>query len=180
MANLPPGSPNWVNLSYTPTWLFTPVTGHTNSVILHNNGANTVYVGQANVTTGTGLPIPPRSSPVHLPNVTTSLYAISAMSQGALLGTVTTAGSAGTTTFIIGNGTNATNLATTGSIIMVGSTISSSNTEAFLVAGATASTNVSAGYTSSTSLLYYHAIGETVYVAAPTYGQISVRGSLVS
>jgi hypothetical protein len=41
MPTLPPGSPNNVNLTYTPTWLFTPSTSATNMVRLWNNGRNT-------------------------------------------------------------------------------------------------------------------------------------------
>ena len=59
MPTLPPGSPNKVNLTYTPTWLFTPYTSAANNVRLYNNGQNTVYVGQADVTVNTGLPILP-------------------------------------------------------------------------------------------------------------------------
>ena len=71
MPTLPPGTPNYVNLTYTPTWLFTPNTSAANNVRLQNFGQNIVYVGQADVTVNTGLPLLPGSKPVELTNVTT-------------------------------------------------------------------------------------------------------------
>src|SRR5208282_4695405 len=103
--NLGAGVPQHVNLTYTPTWLFTPVSSIANNVRLYNEGQNTVYVGQADVTTLTGLPI-------------------SSGTQGALLGTVTTASTAGQTTAIFYTGAVA--LLPPGTQFMIGSTFGTS------------------------------------------------------
>ena len=173
MATLPPGSPNWVNLSYTPTWLFTPVGTLPNTVILHNNGSNTVYVGQANVTTSTGLPIPPNSKPVKLTNVLTSLYAISAVSAGTLLGTVTSASTAGSTTQVFYSG--AVTALPPGTQFLIGSTLYTSNQEVLNVATSVGSTTVS----TSSPAAFAHGTADQVYAVTPPYGQISVRGGIL-
>lgn len=173
MPNLPPGTPNWVNLSYTPTWLYTPVSSYPNTVILHNFGRNTVYVGQANVTTGTGLPIPPNTEPIRLTNVLTPLYAISAVTQGALLGTVTTASTAGSTTQIFSTGAVAA--LPPGTQFIIGSTAFTSNLEVLNVATSVGTSTVS----TSSAAAFAHGTTDVVYAAAPTYGQIAVRGVLL-
>jgi len=173
MANLPPGSPNWVNLSYTPTWLFTPSTSAPNTVELHNNGNNTIYVGQANVSTTTGLPIPPRTKPVFLTNVLTPLYAISAVSQGTLLGTVTSASTAGSTTQIFSAG--AVTALPPGTQFIIANTQWTSNLEVLNVATSVGTTTVS----TSTPALYAHGTTDLIYAVAPTFGQISVRGGVL-
>ncbi len=173
MPNLPPGSPNWVNLSYTPTWLFTPVTTLPNTVILHNFGRNTIYVGQANVTTTTGLPIPPSTEPVRLTNVLSPLYAISAVTQGALLGTVSTAGTAGSTTQIFSTGAVAA--LPPGTQFIIGSTLWTSGQEVLNVATSVGTTTVS----TSTPAQFAHGTTDLIFAVTPTYGQVSVRGSIL-
>ena len=174
MPTLPPGTANNVNLSFTPTWLFTPSTSATNNVRLWNNGQNTVYVGQADVTVNTGLPILPGSKPVELTNVTSSLYAISTVSLGTLIGTVSTAGTAGAT--VLNFTTQATNYLTVSNYVVVGNKTITGNQEALSVnaAAGTASTLV----TVSTTTAFYHPTTDAVYLALPTFGQISVQGGV--
>ena len=173
MPTLPPGSPNYVDLTYTPTWLFTPSTSAANNVLLHNFGSNTVYIGQADVTFQTGLPIPPKSKPVKLAGVTSSLYAVSAVSQGSLLGTISSSATAATTTLTMS--TAAVNALPVGTQFIIGSSASTSNQEVLNVAGST-STSV---LTTSTATAFAHDTTNVVYACAPTYGQISVRGGVV-
>ncbi|RKY33205.1 MAG: hypothetical protein DRP74_00705 [Candidatus Omnitrophota bacterium] len=54
--------PNQVNVGTTPTPLPTTALNHRRSIIVYNNGSNTVYLGDANVTVGNGLPMPPGGS----------------------------------------------------------------------------------------------------------------------
>ena len=67
MPTLPPGTANNVNLSFTPTWLFTPSTSATNNVRLWNNGRNTVYVGRRMSRSTPGCPSRPAASRLSCP-----------------------------------------------------------------------------------------------------------------
>ena len=173
MPTLPPGSANNVNLTYTPTWLFTPSSSAANSVRLWNNGRNTVYVGQADVTVNTGLPITPGGKPVEMSNVTQSLYAISTYSVGTLLGTVQTAATAGSTSLTFSSTVPSANLPV-GTQFMIGSTTSTSNQEVLNVASST-STSV---LTTSTPAAFAHDATNVVYAVTPTFGQLSVQGGV--
>ncbi len=170
MPTLPPGTPNYVNLTYTPTWLFTPNTSAANNVRLHNFGQNMVYVGQADVTVNTGLPIAPGSKPVVLTNVTKSLYAISTYSVGSLLGTVGTATTAATTSITFSSTVPSANLPV-GTQFMIGSTVNTSNQEVLNVAASVSTTALS----TSLATAFEHDTTNVVYAVTPTYGQISVR-----
>jgi len=171
---LPPGTPNDVNLSFTPTWLFTPSTNATNNVRLWNNGQNVVYVGQADVTVNTGLPITPGGRPVELVNVLTSLYAISAVAVGSLLGTVQTAATAGTTTLTWTSSTPTTSLPV-GSAFILGSTVNTSNQEVLVVATSASTTS----NTTTNVTVFEHDTTNVVYAATPTYGQIRVSAGVI-
>ena len=173
MPTLPPGSANNVNLSFTPTWLFTPTTSAANNVRLYNNGRNTVYVGQADVTVNTGLPLMPGSKPVELSNVTQSLYAISTYYVGTLLGTVQTASTAGATTMTFSSTVPSANLPV-GTQFMIGSTINTSNQEVLNVAGSTSTTVL----TTSSGAAFAHDTTNVVYAVTPTYGQLTVQGGV--
>ena len=175
MPTLPPGSPNWVDLTYTPTWLFTPVTSNPNTVILHNFGRNTIYVGQANVTATTGFPIPPGSKPVKLTNVLNSLYAVSAFSTGVVAGTVGTIATntaASTTVTLPAAGVTALSVGTS---FVFGNTASTANYEVLTVATSASTTTV----TVTTPLVFSHPAGDQAYFATPTYGQVSVRAGVL-
>jgi len=174
MVTLPPGSPNNVNLTYTPTWLFTPSTFATNNVRLYNNGRNTVYVGQADVTVNTGLPIMPSSKPVLLTNVLQSLYAISTYSVGTLLGTVGTSTTAGSTTLSFSSTVPTASLPV-GTQFMIGSTINTSNQEAVNVATSVSTTAI----TTTTGMAFAHDTTNVVYAVTPTYGQLTVQGGVI-
>ena len=171
--NFPPGTPNLVDLTFTPTWLFTPTTSAPNNVQLHNFGKNIIYVGQADVTFQTGLPLPPASRPVRLVNVLSSLYAVSQPYVGALLGTVQTAATAGTTSLTFSSTVPSANLPV-GTQFLIGSTTSTSNQEVLSVAG---STNTSV-LTTSTATAFAHDTTNVVYACVPTYGQVSVRAGV--
>jgi hypothetical protein len=174
MPTLPPGTANNVNLSFTPTWLFTPSTSATNNVRLWNNGRNTVYVGQADVTVNTGLPIPPGGKPVELSGVTQSLYGISTYSLGTLIGTVSTASVAGAT--VLNFTTQATAQLSTGATVVVGSTAYTSNQEVLSITTETGT--AATAVTVSTLAQFYHPTTDVVYLATATYGQISVQGGV--
>src|SRR5580698_2114842 len=140
MPTLPPGTANYANLTFTPTWIFTPNTSASNNVRLWNNGSNIVYVGQSNVTQGTGLPIPPGGKPIELSNVTSTLYAISAYQLGTLLGTVSTSATAGTST-LIWTSTVPTHNLPVAATFMVGSTANTANQEILAVATSVSTTS---------------------------------------
>lgn len=172
--NLGPGVPNNVNLTYTPTWLFTPSTYATSNVRIVNNGRNIAYLGQANVTFQTGMPILPGSRPLDLTNVLSSLYAVSSVQQGTLLGTVQTALTAGTTTFTFSSTVPSANLPV-GTQFIIGSTTSTANQEVLSVAGSTSTTVL----TTTTAAAFAHDTTNVVYGCTPTYGQLSVFGGVV-
>ena len=174
MPTLPPGTPNNVNLSFTPTWLFTPSTSATNNVRMTNNGRNTVYVGQADVTVNTGLPILPGAK-VELLGVTQSLYGISTYSLGTLIGTVSTASVAGAT--VLNFTTQATAQLSTGSTVVVGSTAYTSNQEMLSISTETGT--AATAVTVSTLAQFYHPTTDVVYLGTATYGQISVQGGVI-
>jgi hypothetical protein len=174
MPNLGPGVPNNTNLTFTPTWLFTPSSSGINNLRLYNNGRNTVYVGQAEVTVNTGLPILPGGKPVELTNVQNSLYAISAYQVGTLLGTVQTAATAGTTTITFSSTVPVATLGV-GGVFMIGSTSSTSNQEALSVASTTATSVL----TTSTATAFAHGVTDVVYAITPSYGQLSVIGGVL-
>ena len=170
--NLPPGGPQHVNLTFTPTWLFTPVGTLANNVRITNEGQNTVYVGQANVTALTGLPVLPNSRPLELTNVTSSLYAISAVSKGAAMGTINTAVTAGTNVVIITGGTFiTTNQATTGQTVILANVTNLADTEVLSLStfGTTPAT-----FTTGTNFQFAHGTSDLMYTAAATYGQVRV------
>jgi predicted RecA/RadA family phage recombinase len=173
MPNFGPGIPNNVNLSYTPTWLFTPSNSATNNVRLANIGRNTVYVGQADVTVNTGMPLLPGGKPVEITNVLNSLYAISAYQVGALIGTITTAATAGSTTQIFASGAVAQ--LPVGTQFMIGSTIYTSNQEVLNVSASIGTTTVG----TSSAAQFAHGTVDNIYLVTPSYGQISVIGGVL-
>lgn len=174
MPNLGVGGTQHVNLTYTPTWIYTPNASAVSNIELFNEGRNTVYVGQADVTVNTGLPIPPNSGPVKLTNVLTPLYAISQITQGAVAGTVGTTGTAGTSVIAFGAAASSTVL-TVGQTLLIGSTAFTSNQEAVSVASTTGTTNV----TLSSATQFAHDTTNVIYSAVPTFGQIRVNAGVL-
>lgn len=173
--NLGAGVPNNTNLSFTPTWLFTPSTYATNNVRLVNNGRNIVYVGQANVTTTTGLPILPGSRPIELTNVLTPLYGISAVQQGTLQGTVTVTSTAGTTTLTMSAAAVTSLSAVAGTAFIIGSTTNTANQEVLTVASSTGTTVL----TTNQPAQFAHDTTNVVYSCTPSYGQLSVFAGVI-
>jgi hypothetical protein len=170
MPTLPPGTPQSVNLTYTPTWIFTANTSATNTVRLYNAGTTVAYVGGANVTATTGMPIPPKGRPVELTGVTGSLYAMSQYYQtGVILGTVSSAATVGTTSFTFA-ATGVVSALPVGSQFIIESTQNTSNQEVLNVAGSTSTTVL----TTSAGALFAHDTTNVVYACTPTYGQIQV------
>jgi hypothetical protein len=172
--NLGAGVPNNVNLSYTPTWLFTPSTYATNTVRLTNVGRNIVYVGQANVTTTTGLPILPGSKPIEITGVLTSLYGISTVQQGTLLGTVSSSATAGSTQFTF-SAAGVVSALPVGTQFIIGSTSSTSNQEVLNVASSVSTTVL----TTTTGAVFAHDTTNIAYGCTPTYGQLTVAAGVI-
>jgi hypothetical protein len=171
-VNLPPGGPQHVNLTFTPTWLFTPVSNTPNNVRIYNEGSNVVYVGQSDVTTLTGLPIMPGSKPLELTNVTTSLYAISAVSKGTIMGTVNSAATAGSNVVVITGGTFITTAqASTGQTVILTNLVNTANTE---VVSLSAFGTTPATFTAASNFLFAHGTADAMYTATATYGQVRV------
>ena len=173
MPTFPPGTPQHVNLTFTPTWLFTPVGTIPNNVRIYNEGQNIVYVGQADVTVNTGLPLLPGGHPLKLTNVTTSLYAISALQVGSVLGTLSSATTANTNVLILAGGTFTTVSKTpsTGSTIVVQNPYNTAGSEAVSI---TAFGTTPATFTVATNMQFAHDTTNVAYFATPTYGQVSV------
>jgi hypothetical protein len=174
MPNLGPGVDQHVNLSFTPTWLFSPVSGQANSLRLYNEGRNIVYVGQADVTVNTGLPLAPGCKPVELTNVMSSIYAISAVTVGAVAGTAAVSTTAGSTTFIL-PAAAVTAVGVAGTSFVYGSTSSTSNQEVLVVATSASTTTI----TTTLASVFPHVSGDQLLLATPTYGQIRATAGIV-
>jgi hypothetical protein len=175
MPNLGPGNDQHVNLTYTPTWLFTPNTSATANLRLYNEGRNPVYIGQAGMGINGGFPVMPGARPVELTNCITSMYAMSAVSQGAVLGTVGAAVAPGVT--VITSATTAiTGSLSTGGTIMIANTVNTANAEVVAIASFT---TTSTSLTLSTTTQFPHATSDVFYACTPTYGQLRVTAGMV-
>ena len=124
MPYLGPGVPNTVALPVYATWVFTPTPSVTATVRIWNTGSNTAYVGKSGVNQADSFPIAPGNSPVHLQNITQSLYACSDVTVGALLGTLSTSYTAGSTVFVTAASVSTASIAS-GAVIVLGSTVNS-------------------------------------------------------
>ena len=143
-----------INTAPSPTWIFTPNPSAPSSVRLWNPGTAIAYVGQNPVPAFNGFPIPPQCKPVELQNVTTTLYAVAAVTPGAGTNTVnTSSAAAGVTAFTV-SGTVGLSIGGT-AVVGIGN-----NREAFTIAGLTATS-----VTVSTASLYAHPTGDTVTTA---------------
>lgn len=174
MPNLGAGNDQHVNLTYTPTWIFTPNTSAANNLRLNNEGLNTVYIGQAGMGINGGFPIAPKSRPVEIPGNMT-MYAMSAVSQGAVLGTVGAAIAPGGT--VITSATTAiTGSLSTGATIMIANTVNTSNAEVVAISSfGLASTSL----TVATAFQFPHAASDVIYACTPTFGQLRVTAGVV-
>jgi hypothetical protein len=174
MPYLGPGVDQHVNLTYTPTWIFTPNTSATTNLRLSNEGLNTVYVGQQGMGINGGFPITPRSRPVELiGNV--AMYAMSAVSQGPVIGTVGAAVAPGVTVITCAV-TATTGSLFTGGTIMIANTVNTANAEVVAISTfGLASTSL----TLATTLQYPHATSDVIYTCTPTFGQLRVTAGVV-
>jgi hypothetical protein len=173
MPNLGSGGTQHVNLTYTPTWIYTPNASAVSNIELINEGRNIVYVGQADVTVNTGLPIPPNSGPVKLTNVLTPLYAISAVNVGAVAGTAAVTQTAATTSFTLP--TAAVTALPVGTVFQYGSTSSTSNQEMLIVASSVSTTVI----TTTNASVFPHVTGDQLFIVTPSYGQIRVNAGVL-
>ncbi len=169
MPNLGAGVDQHVNPAATPTWVFTPTPGVPASVRFYNEGAGTVYVGQANVSQYSGIPILPGNRPVEFQNMTTSLYACSSAAVGANTTTLSAAVvPAGNTSFTV----------TTTAGFVPGTSLILGNVgkgqEIVTVATTTATVVTLTGAT-----LYDHAVSSTVSTAVVVPAQLRVTAGVV-
>jgi hypothetical protein len=171
--NLGPGVDQHVNLSFTPTWVFSPTTGLANTLRLYNEGRNTVYVGQADVTVSTGLPLAPGCKPLLLTNIQSPIYAVSAVTTGAVAGTIAVTQTAGTTSFTFPSA--AVTALPVGTAFVLGSTSSTSNQEVLVVATSASTTTI----TTTLASVFPHVSGDQAFLATPTYGQIRATAGVV-
>lgn len=177
MPNLGAGVDQHVNLTYTPTWIFSPTTGLSNTVRIYNEGSNLVYIGGASVTQSTGIPVYPGNRPVEFANASASLYAVSAVTLGPVMNTV---GASTAFTNVINVGAASvtttaaqTNTLTPGTIFGIGNITTKSNLEFATVATSVSTTVVTA------TVAFPHLAGEGIYPVTPTYGQIRVTAGVV-
>jgi hypothetical protein len=175
VPNLGAGVDQHVNLTFTPTWIFTPNPSAVTNLRLSNEGLNTVYVGQAGMGINGGFPVPPRSKPIEVMGCITTMYAMSAVSQGAVLGTVGAAVAPGGT--VITSATTAiTGSLTTGGTIMIANTVNTANAEVVAISSfGLASTSL----TLSTIMQFPHATSDVFYACTPTYGQLRVTPGVI-
>jgi len=179
-----------VNLTFTPTWLFTPTSGLPNTVRIYNEGRNVVYVGGVSVTQNTGIPLPPGNRPLELANITAPLYGVSAYALGSQSFTGPTAPLAGTLSTISGATTAGTTafscataiplsagLAQIGAYWVTGNTFptQTGNQEIFVTATSASTTSL----TTTNAALFPHQGGEPVYAATPTFGQVRVTAGIL-
>lgn len=168
MPFLGAGVDQHVNPAVTPTWIFTPTPNAPATVRLDNEGTNTVYVGQANVSPFNGFPLPPNSKPFQMQGVTTTLYACSGVIAGTGTSTLNGAVAAGSTVLTL----------VTAASFVVGSTAIIGNSgkgqEVATVTGTTAT-----ALTLSTATLYDHATGVTVSTATVVPTQLRVTAGVV-
>jgi hypothetical protein len=173
MPYLGSGVDQHVNTAPVPTWVFTPTPLVTASVRLYNEGTQLVYVGGANVSPFNGLPISPGCKPVELQNITGTVYTCSAVAAGALVGTLNTAYTAGTTAFTL-KAAPGTSLAAGSTFLLAGSTGTIYNE--VLVVSSTTSGNT---LITTTASLYDHGTIATLYAATTTPGQLRVTAGVV-
>ena len=171
--SFPAGTDQHVNPAVTPTWVFTPVTGQTNTIRLYNEGLNTVYVGPSGVGQPAGLAVRPGNRPVELQNVTQTLYAISGVTIGAQAGTASASAFTAGSTAITLTAAVPAGLAA-GTTIVVGNT-AGTGWEAQVVASTTASSQI----TFANPLVNDHVGSSPIYTATAQLGQLRVTAGLL-
>lgn len=160
MAYFGPGVPNNVNLTPTATLVFTPNPSANSTVRLFNQGSSTIYVGGANVSANSGIPLAPNSR-IELPAMNAPVYAAGNYGPSTASATTLAAASTAGTTAI-----TAAASVPTGSTLLIGN---GSGTEfaTVTVGGTTVGTS---------PLLYDHASGAAVKYVNPVIGLLQVQG----
>lgn len=168
MPNLGAGVDQHVNLAATPTWVFTPTPNAPATIRLFNEGRNTVFVGQANVSPSNGFPLAPNGK-IEMSNVTQTIYACSICQGGAAGATTLTAAAttAGTSTFTVSSGAGFA----VGSTLLLGGPTSSEAVSVSGLAGAVVTTG--------TPTLYDHVLSSPVTVATLSIGQLRVTAGVI-
>jgi hypothetical protein len=160
MAYFGPGVPNNVNLTPTAMLVFTPNPSANSTVRIVNQGSSTVYVGGANVSANSGIPVAPLAR-IELPVMNTSLYAAGSYGPSTASSTTLAAATTAATTAI-----------TTAASVPTGSTLLIGNGS-----GTEFATVTVGGTTVGTSpLLYDHASGAAVKYVNPVIGLLQVQG----
>lgn len=160
MAYFGPGVPNNVNLTPTATLVFTPNPAANSTVRIVNQGTSTVYVGGANVSAVSGIPLAPTAR-IELPVMNTPVYAAGTYGPSTATATsLATATTVGTTAI------------TTAASVPSGATLMIGNGT-----GVEFAVTTSGGTTVGTApLLYDHASGATVKYVTPIVGLLQVQG----
>lgn len=172
MPNLGAGVDQHINTTPVPTWVFTPNPVGGATVRLFNEGAGIVYVGGANVTPFSGLPLFPYSKPLELQNISGTVYTCSNVLVGANLATTSTAYTAGTTAFTM-KATVPTGLAA-GATFAIANTAATAYYEVLTVA----STSASSVITTTTGALFDHTSAATFLLCSTTPGQLRVTAGV--
>lgn len=171
MPNLGPGVPNNVSVTPVPLLVFTPTPNVTATARFFNPGSSTVYIGGANVSPLSGIPVRPGNRPVELANVNVSLYACSGYSTITLSGTTsTTALTNGGTAFTMTSGAS---LATSAYFAL------GSGTGIEYLQVSSVSTNGATVLSTTTPFLYDHAASVTVSTITATPGPLVVIAGAV-
>lgn len=169
MPNLGAGVDQHVNTTPVPTWVFSPSPVGGASVRLYNEGTQPVYVGGVNVSPYNGLPLYPGSRPVEIQNANGTIYTCSAVTTGAVAGTVTSASTAGQQSFVTG-----ASVTTSGGAVLV---VGRSGSQEVLIVNTVSGSGTTIGTT--TAALYDHAATSPLYSATSNVGQLRVTAGVV-
>lgn len=171
MVNLPPGSAAPVAPAVNATWIFTPTPVSGASVSIFNNGTHTAYVGKSGVNQADGLPIQPGNRPVRLQNIGYTLYAVSDVTVGASVATLSNAYTAGSTTIVISASAATT---TVGAVLIVGSTVNTGWEAIVIQTVSTSATTVG-----TTALVSDHASAQPVYTGTALPSSLVVQAGVL-
>jgi hypothetical protein len=173
MPYLGAGVDQHVNTTPLPTWVFTPNPVGSATVRFYNEGNQPVFIGGANVTPLSGIPLYPGSKPFELQNCNQTVYSCSNLILGAALSTTSTAYAAGVTSFTM-KATVPTGLAA-GATFPLANTAGTSYYEVLTVAA----TSASSAITTTTASLYDHGSAATFCAITTVPGQLRVTAGVV-
>ena len=170
MPTLPPGSANAVAPAVNATWIFTPTPVSPATVSIWNNGTHTVYVGKSGVNQADGMPLQPGNRPMRLQNIGYTLYAVSDVTVGSSVSTLSAGYTAGTISIVTGSSVSTS----AGAVLIVGSTVNT-GWEAVVVSSVSAS-----GTTiGTTALVSDHANAQPVYSGTALPSSVVVQAGVV-